>query len=128
MRHIKKFEAHSSSWEYEQEIKDNLMDICLELKDQGYVIMVDKDVPISTLHIYKMDGPPKLGKKRIPFYYADVKEEIERVKEYLGDKFINTYVIIDVNSNWVLVDKDFLLHVFLHPKNMYTGIKIEFRM
>ena len=89
----------SKSVEYlkSMEIKKDLEDICLELQDRRFNVVV-KDKQFYKLHFPKMktmysDFLVSINLKEtrfrdlIPFDYSDISEEVERIKDFLGDKY-----------------------------------------
>jgi len=87
MKYLKYFENMNDV----SSVKEDIKDICLELEDIGFDIYVERGldwldnenfIPYI-IKIYK-----KLDEEEEYFNYSDVEEVIERLKDYLGDKFI----------------------------------------
>jgi hypothetical protein len=87
----KLFEASSSISilpESEQETGEDIRDICIELEDEGYEIFFGSGNGYHSLFIvYKSD---KHGYG--VFYYKEVEEVIERLKDYLGDRLFKIWM------------------------------------
>ncbi len=94
MKYLKYFESniiHSS-------IKEDIEDICLELSDIGFEIYVVKENSMQYdfgKPIYIIQISKKLDEETLSFAgdneyfnYSDVEEVIERIKDYLGNRFI----------------------------------------
>lgn len=84
MKYIKTFESLLDD-------KDNIRDMCLELEDVGFTIYINH---IKTVELFSSKISyltiKKLHNDHVGmFYYDEVKEVAERIKEYLGDKFLN---------------------------------------
>lgn len=84
MKHIKNkriFEFNS------EDILSDIKDICLELRDDGYIINLG-DIGPSKYNVNIISN-----KYPGSFEYKSISEVMERIKEYLGNKFISIEVI-----------------------------------
>ncbi len=98
MKYLKYFESNSFDV-----LKEDIKDICLELTDIGYSIKIRKkidDHDIFTNYgeyrfsIGKNNGDHYSTDPELYFDYKDVKETIERLKEYLGkNRVVNVQVL-----------------------------------
>ncbi len=99
MKYIKKFESFGGKHKLDTDTSLVVNDICIELEDKGFTIefrfYYDNRLELNkgVLYIYKLNS---IGDE-IPIDFDDVKETIDRIKEYLGDKWI-TMVEIFGNS------------------------------
>jgi hypothetical protein len=88
MKHIKTHKLFEST-EREEDIKD----ICLELEDEGFNIEYNNVLdPVKSIGI---NVPYREGAGVISefFDYDQVKEVVDRIVLYLGDKFVGLYIV-----------------------------------
>lgn len=103
MKYIKLFENND-------EMIQTLKDICLDLEDEGFVIVYNKTDGFNTSHSmdrrsyemvknikYRMINYISKLNERC-FSSSEVKDTIDRIENYLGDKFY--YVITNNGSKW----------------------------
>lgn len=83
---IKTFENFNNN-----EMVDTVKDICLELEDEGFDVRHNW---INETTIMKGTGA-----KHVLFDYNEVKEVIDRLREYLGDRLIS--ISASNGSGWV---------------------------
>ena len=99
---------------------EDVKDICLELTDEGYVVDISDDYVICTILIY---GESK-------FNYEDIKETVERLQSYLGEKIQDKLVFTGWNG-WVNFDElekmDVSLGFRADTRNR-RAIKIKFKI
>jgi len=74
MKYIKSYKLYESM----DDTLNTLREICFELSDIGYIIEINE----YSLLIFHSE----------PFKYKVVGDVVERIKNYLGDKFLVTYV------------------------------------
>jgi hypothetical protein len=95
---------------------DDVKDICLELEDDGFIVshhlahgaigiasydqVVNSSDTVMCLCI-NMAGP---GNSTKDFKYSEVGEVVERLKDYLGFKFLTTKVRI--NNTWYMLSRN----------------------
>lgn len=101
MKYIKLYEAfilnNNSSFDDEDiddEVEKTLRDICLELEDLGYNIIINVEVGINSLVINN-----GLGFDSPTMDWEDIKEYLLRVKDYLGNKYIG-FSCFTLKSYW----------------------------
>ena len=113
MKHIKTYKIFE---EYGSEIIETIKDICLEIDDKGYATCISHDVAFN----YFLWVNKKRNEMSSPaFQYDEVKDVIDRLKDYLGNKLLWTRMM-DVNSTWVDITG-------LEPIAPIYIIKIKFR-
>jgi|ERR1035437_391091 hypothetical protein len=96
MKHLKDrkvFEDKSQTEKDTELIIPDLKDICLELDDEGFDISFSyhetSGNPYTATYVYHVC----ISKNKTLYVYNDqVKEVCERIKDYLGDNFIEIYV------------------------------------
>lgn len=76
IKYKKVFESHSSI--------EDVRDICIELEHEGFTIEVSYR-PNGEIRIEKL--PRKWEEHPLEFKWDDVSDVVDRLKEYLGDKF-----------------------------------------
>ncbi len=80
------------------ELNNNLEDICLELEDIGFSVYIQTDNYVSITKGFN-------GR----FKYKEVEEVVNRLKEYLGDRYTEEHILIYSRSgygNWIDVTED----------------------
>ncbi len=140
MKYLKYFESNSFDV-----LKEDIKDICLELTDIGYSIKIDHDniftnygdTPFGIFSIGKNNGDHYSTDPELYFDYKDVKETIERLKEYLGkNRVVNVYVLNneeDEDGNLSLVrnrlnpEVDGIMMNSWYLHDIYS-LKIEFKL
>ena len=136
------------SIEYKQDnppegnITEDVRDILLELEDNGFVVTWLGDnhraydqIPFTvyTLLIFKYQSVED-GMKPYPLIkYSEVEDVIDRLKDYLGDKFIMCYVG-PLYGSWVSTDQyqhEYETGIRLSPltsSSVVNGLKITFKI
>jgi len=124
MKYLRLFESNG--------IIEDIKDICLELEDIGLDIEVGRtirsdDTSISSIVICR---PAKDSGDC--FDYKDVREVIERIKEYLGDR-IHYVMVGSVNSDEDYYTWNELAYSFDNPEDVHylddvSEIIIEFKV
>ena len=88
------FEARISDSTYDQffepnnEVINTIADICIELEDEGYKISIEGSTPRWQ---YKDEYHVSIDKEQDKFKYADVSTVVDRIKSYLGNKYLSTF-------------------------------------
>lgn len=87
MRYLKSYKIFEST-------KDDLMDILLELQDEGYRVMHNDDVmlavtgePSNVKAIWVRDASNPSYSKGLD--WSELRDYALRIKDYLGDKYVN---------------------------------------
>jgi hypothetical protein len=90
MKHLKTIRIFESS-EREEDIKD----ICLELEDDGFSVTYNSALgPIKAIGIKLQHHSSHNGNTDNTFFdYEQVKEVVDRIMLYLGDKFVSLYIV-----------------------------------
>jgi hypothetical protein len=119
---FKKLFKSKKNIESDEEIKNNIIDMCLELSDEGFDIKIHKSDPQ-----YKRDEDICLqmffDKNTLsdPNIMSLFKESLLRVKEYLGSKYsrflylrhrTHRYDSIDLNDNTKFYDDIVAIMIF----------------
>lgn len=86
MKYIKLYETFNK-----KEIDQTLKEICLELEDDGYEISISSPPSFISHHIV---NSIKIS-KGCGFPFSDIKEYLLRMKEYLGDNYIQFNYLSD---------------------------------
>src|ERR1035437_3385681 len=79
MKHIQTKKLFESSEAADTQLA-TIKDICLDLEDKKYKVIIDKE-PFSGLYYVMIS--PALVDTRQPLNYLDVKEEVDRIRRYL---------------------------------------------
>ena len=103
MRYLKTYESNNST-ELE-EIKKTIEEICYDITDDGFKFLIDNtylnrditDSNISASLNYVSIFYPNI-KGYSSYSYSEVKEVVDRVKNYLGDRVINCKVRGNING------------------------------
>jgi hypothetical protein len=85
MKHIKTFESH-----IENEMTEDIKDICLELEDKGLIVSLISEWDYKYILVTKGCELPVIMREE--FDYEDVREVMDRLKDYIGDRFISIWV------------------------------------
>src|ERR1035437_509314 len=104
MKHLKRFNERGTS-----EMLEDIRDICQELKDDGFYINIFQ---LDNYILIKLDNYILISKRLFTnhgsylgnFDYKDVSEVIERLKDYLGDRFLKIEAQIPAEA---VVDSQF---------------------
>lgn len=82
MKYLKKFNENL------QDDVDTVMDICIDLQDQGFIVTPPHEggFPSKSIIIQKKNT---VG--MTVFRYKEVEETVDRIKEFLGDKLSSIY-------------------------------------
>ncbi len=85
MKYLKKFNESIES------ITDTVMDICIDIQDSGFIITPPHEggFPSKSIVIQKRNMGASGDEI---FSYIEVKETVDRLKEFLGDKLHSVYV------------------------------------
>src|ERR1035437_1521582 len=86
MKHIKTFESH-----IENEMTEDIKDICLELEDKGLIVSLISEWDYKYILVTKGCELPVIMREE--FDYEDVREVMDRLKDYIGDRFISIWVM-----------------------------------
>ena len=88
------------AWEYNSELEEDLKDICVELTNDLDFIM-DISVLRSVLKLWEL----KIYNKKLnSFKYGLVSEDIKRIADYLGDKFVSCELLLESGDKRGLTD------------------------
>jgi hypothetical protein len=137
MKHLRRFNESN-------EVVEDLKDICMELEDEGFTIMIfDKrtnylplndvtDGDINFVHSFFIMKPnrfherPLVNGGTITYDYSEVKEVIERIEDYLGNSLIDVSAFCyccgeeDIaNPEWIRIASS-----RFNPKYKIRSIKI----
>lgn len=121
MRHIKSKRIFESS-----EITEDIKDICIDLEDEGFNISFLSGYPEIDVHnrldINKCSHQGPYFKF---FNYKEVEETINRLKDYLCDKFVSVYIKIDYKSRWNDINHQYFMN---DPKSMTCiyGVRLNY--
>jgi hypothetical protein len=101
MKYLKKYKTFES-------VKEDLTDILSELEDMGYSVVVDQDAYYNDLEV------KAILVSNIRNRWSELKDYALRVKDYLGDNYLNfAYRLSEINGP-------------VHPvKNYYTVFEIN---
>ena len=99
----------------------DIKDICLELQDAGFSVGFYAD-PRTRLIIRKfIGGVITHSYDALEYKYAEVKEVVERLKDYLGDKFVSIEVLAIKTytgpSHWVNIESQYFQKNYSNPSN-----------
>ncbi len=124
MKHIKSkklFESHPGWIKSRPNLILDIKDICLELEqDLGYQLSINHPSSGSSVSLRKEVGKWP-DNKYDNFNYNDISEYVERIKDYLGDTFLNIEVSsVLTNFKWVTANGDL-------SNQKIVGIKINFK-
>jgi hypothetical protein len=120
---IKKFETFDS--DSIEERKQTIMDICLELNDEGYKteIILLKEVSIDKVgYCVAISEEEKKISCQCPF----VKNAIKRIKNYLGDKFNGIFLYVPSRNPFSEDDKEFDI-LYNEIEKRISLIRIDFK-
>lgn len=101
---------------------EDVKDICLELTDEGYVVDISDDYVICTILIYS-----KTSLIKSKFNYEDIKETVERLQSYLGEKIQDKLVFTGWNG-WINFDEMEKMNVSNRRAQPWSAIKIKFKI
>lgn len=101
MKHLKAYNTKKSSRnhefvlddempESEYETIEDIKDICIELEDKGYEIGFGTGNGYHSVLIETGEFMFRSNHTNV-FYYKDIKEVVERLKDYLGDRFFKIW-------------------------------------
>ncbi len=116
MKYIKKFESFGGKHKLDTDTSLVVNDICIELEDKGFTIefrfYYDNRLELNkgVLYISKLNDI----EYELPIDFDDVKETIDRIKEYLGDKWITMDKIFsnsDSEDEEYDLDEIFQIHI-----------------
>lgn len=105
------------------ELMYNLKDICLELEDMGFEIKIPE--PYSQINKSKPKNLYIYLLPRRSFSINRVKEVVDRISDYLGDKLMcvwyRTSNLGSFDENWAELKGE-----EIHPSSWCYGVKIKF--
>jgi len=136
MRHLKLYETFAVICKSEDGVRqssatDNyveqtLREICLELEDINYVIKINRPGVIAfdernwdtnTLIIRKESIYNNLS-------WDTIKEYLLRIKEYLGDNFVNFYYLSKPEWEWACIELN--ENTYFHKDKILQSVAIEY--
>lgn len=103
MKHIKTFNEIVVIKSVSDDMIEDIKDICQELKDDGFYVNVyqlDQCVLITKRKLLNNGSSYHL----VEFNYNDVSEVIERLKDYLGNRFLKTQAQMYM-AHWYEIDR-----------------------
>ena len=103
MKHIKTFNEIVVIKSVSDDMIEDIKDICQELKDDGFYVNVyqlDQCVLITKRKLLNNGSSYHL----VEFNYNDVSEVIERLKDYIGNRFLKTQAQMYMD-HWYEIDR-----------------------
>jgi hypothetical protein len=110
MKHLKEWKLFENKSDFE-EIKSTLKDLCLDLTDEYYRIMIAANSVLKSPNWSLYPGRPRyilgISKEVEYFNFSDIKDVILNVKDYLGDKYMGCGVVFVGDPNRIKIDINF---------------------
>ena len=85
MKHLKRYNEV-----VDNNIIDTLKEICYELTDNGFEVVIDND---------KLTIKKRSSNRMISFSYSEIEDVLLRIEDYLGNRYVRTYGISSMKSN-----------------------------
>lgn len=126
-------EKYRKVLESNSDIENDLEDICQELKDEGFSTYIPGIRGKGDNQYIVINAKSYNGR----FKYIEVEEVVNRLKEYLGDRYTEEHILIYGRSgfgNWIDVTEDEIKRLELEDAeaNIFAkgigGVKINFEI
>lgn len=83
------------------DIINSIEDICLDLTDDGFYILIDLDK--KGHHHFGGNMFIKISRER-KWSYSESSDVVKRLQSFLGDKFVRVLIDDGTNDSWMSVD------------------------
>lgn len=87
----------------EEDLINSIEDICLDLTDDGFYILIDEDN--NNYHDFGGDMFIKIIKKGQNWPYSESSDVIKRLQSFLGEKFVSIFIDDGSTDAWMTLDR-----------------------